>query len=111
MLVIVNDKIVLLEMLITMPVSWDERIQSVRFPRCEHLENTLHAVLGPAFWRTGLTEAELPIYQFSTNTELPVLEVSLDFSLSSQTESGAVEQVHLKSRRRMFAKEPSGPRG
>ena len=111
MLVIVNDKEVLLEMLITMPVSWDERIQSVRFPRCEHLENTLHAVLGPAFWRTGLTEAELPIYQFSTNTELPVLEVSLDFSLSSQTESGTVEQVHLKSRRRMFAKEPSGPRG
>ena len=111
MLVIVNDKEVLLEMLITMPVSWDERIQSVRFPRCEHLENTLHAVLGPAFWRTGLTEAELPIYQFNTNTELPVLEVSLDFSLSSQTESGTVEQVHLKSRRRMFAKEPSGPRG
>lgn len=106
-----NDKVVLLEMLITVPVSWDERIQSVRFPRCEHLENTLHAVWGPAFWRTVLTEAELPIHQFNTNTEFPVLVVSLDFSLSSQTESGAVEQVHLKSQRRMFAKEPSRPRG
>ena len=53
-----NNKVVLLEMLITMAVSWDERIQPVCLPRCEHLENTIHAILGPAFWRIVLTEAE-----------------------------------------------------
>ena len=80
-----------------MAVSWDERIQPVCLPRCEHLENTIHAILGPAFWRIVLTEAELPIHRFNTDTKLPVLEVSLDFSLSSQAESGAAEQGHLKS--------------